>query len=126
MNLKYKFDDCSCEIDLINETIKENDGLPSLQIPYEQMFIGLNYGKVCPKVWPLLAQGYTKGVFQLETNFAKSWTTKLEPDSLDEIAALGALLRPGPLESIVDGKSMTQHYIDRTHKREEVTNIHDS
>lgn len=76
------------------------------------------------KTWQLFAEGKTKGVFQLESNLGKSWSKKLAPTNLEELSALIAIIRPGTLKAFVDGKSMTQHYVDRKHGREEVTYLH--
>ena len=76
--------------------------------------------------WKLFADGKTKGVFQLESNLGKSWSKKLAPNNLEELSALIAIIRPGCLKAFVDGKSMTQHFIDRKHGREEVVYLHES
>ena len=78
------------------------------------------------KTWQLFAEGKTKGVFQLESNLGKAWSKKLAPNNIEELSALIAIIRPGCLKAYVDGKSMTQHFIDRKHGREEVTYLHDS
>ena len=78
------------------------------------------------QTWNLICAGRTKGVFQLESSLGKSWAKRLKPKNLEELAALVALLRPGCLKAIVDGKSMTQHYVDRKHGKEQVTYLHDS
>ncbi|NDB84411.1 MAG: hypothetical protein EB127_17160 [Alphaproteobacteria bacterium] len=74
--------------------------------------------------WQLFAEGKTKGIFQLESNLGKSWAKKLAPTNIEELSALIAIIRPGTLKAYVDGKSMTQHYVDRKHGREEVTYLH--
>lgn len=76
--------------------------------------------------WELFAEGKTKGIFQLESNLGKSWSKKLSPNNIEELSALIAIIRPGCLKAYVDGKSMTQHFIDRKHGREEVTYLHES
>jgi len=78
------------------------------------------------KTWQLFAEGKTKGVFQLESNLGKSWSKKLAPSNIEELSALIAIIRPGCLKAFVDGKSMTQHFIDRKHGREEVTYLHEA
>jgi DNA polymerase III alpha subunit len=78
------------------------------------------------KTWALFAEGKTKGIFQLESNLGKSWSKKLAPNSIEELSALIAIIRPGCLKAYVDGKSMTQHFIDRKHGREDVTYLHES
>ena len=74
--------------------------------------------------WQLFAEGKTKGIFQLESNLGKSWSKKVAPNNIEELSALIAIIRPGTLKSMLDGKSMTQHYVDRKHGREEVTYLH--
>lgn len=78
------------------------------------------------KTWKLFADGKTKGIFQLESNLGKSWSKKLMPSSIEELSALIAIIRPGTLKAYVDGKSMTQHFIDRKHGREDVSYLHPS
>ena len=78
------------------------------------------------KAWSLYKDGLTKGVFQLESNLGRAWSKRLEPENLEELAALIALIRPGCLKAIIDGKSMTQKFVDRKHKKEEVSYLHES
>jgi len=78
------------------------------------------------ETWKLFADGKTKGVFQLESNLGKSWAKKLAPTNIEELSALIAIIRPGTLKAYVDGKSMTQHFVDRKHGKEEVTYLHPS
>ena len=115
--MKYKFD-CGCEIEITDEAIKDNDGLPGMFIDYE------NIPENCPATWQLIQSGHTKGVFQLETNLGRKWAKELAPRSLTEVAALVSLIRPGCLRAIVDGKSMTQHYCDRKNVGDEVKYFH--
>ena len=67
-----------------------------------------------------------KGVFQLESNLGKSWSKKLAPNNIEELSALLLLFDRDVLKAFVDGKSMSQHFIDRKHGREEVTYLHES
>jgi DNA polymerase III alpha subunit len=80
----------------------------------------------CEKTWELFHEGRTKGVFQLESNLGKSWSKKLKPSNMEELSALIALIRPGCLKAISDGKSMTQRYIDRKNGLEEVEYLDES
>ena len=80
----------------------------------------------CEKTWELFHEGRTKGVFQLESNLGKSWSKKLKPSNMEELSALIALIRPGCLKAISDGKSMPQRYIDRKHGLEEVEYLDES
>ena len=116
---KYKFP-CGCEFEILDETIKENDGLPSIKIDYE------NIPEDCPATWELIQGGQTKGIFQLETNLGKSWSKKSLPSNMIELSALISLIRPGCLRAIVDGKSMTQHYCDRKNSSDEVKYFHEA
>lgn len=112
----YEFD-CGCKLPQFGTDLKDCDSLPSLWIDYYNL-------PDCPMIWDMFCSGNTKGVFQLETHTGKGISKKLAPRNIDELAALIALMRPGSANSIVDGKSMTQHYIDRKHGTEEVKSIH--
>jgi DNA polymerase-3 subunit alpha len=76
------------------------------------------------ETWRLLCEGDTRGVFQLESQLGKTWTKKLQPHMLEEGSALVALIRPGTLNAYFEGKSMTQHYIDRKSGKDEVKYFH--
>ncbi len=64
----------------------------------------------------LLQSGQTTAVFQLESRGMKDLIIRLQPDSFEEIVALVALFRPGPLQA-----GMVDDYIDRKHGRKAVT-----
>lgn len=49
----------------------------------------------CPAVWDMIGAGKTKGVFQLESQLGRQWAIKTLPRCLEDMGALGALLRPG-------------------------------
>jgi len=72
-----------------------------------------------PDTFKLLQACQTTAVFQLESRGMKDLIRKLVPDSFDEIVALVALFRPGPLES-----GMVGDYIDRKHGRARVAYPH--
>jgi DNA polymerase-3 subunit alpha len=72
-----------------------------------------------PVAFHLLQSCQTTAVFQLESRGMKDLIRKLVPDSFDEIVALVALFRPGPLES-----GMVGDYIDRKHGRSVVVYPH--
>lgn len=101
----YKFE-CGCEFPIFDENASYN-GLPSIYIDYD------NINLRCPATWQILCEGHTKGVFQLETNLGKSWAKKVQPLTIEELAALIAILRPGTLKGMIDNKSIAQHYADR-------------
>ncbi len=71
------------------------------------------------KTFDLLGQGLTDGVFQLESSGMRSVLTELKPNCFEEIIALLALYRPGPLES-----GMVSDFINRKHGRIPVEYIH--
>ncbi|RUO65073.1 DNA polymerase-3 subunit alpha [Pseudidiomarina planktonica] len=64
----------------------------------------------------LLKEGNTTAVFQLESRGMKDLIKRLLPDSFEDIIALVALFRPGPLQS-----GMVDNFIDRKHGREQVS-----
>ncbi len=67
----------------------------------------------------LLKQAKTTAVFQLESRGMKDLVTRLVPDNIEEMIALVALFRPGPLES-----GMVDDFINRKHGRAEVAYPH--
>jgi len=72
-----------------------------------------------PQTYDLLRSCSTTAVFQLESRGMKDLIRRLQPDSFNEIVALVALFRPGPLES-----GMVGDYIDRKHGRSQVSYPH--
>ena len=77
-------------------------------------------------VWDLICEGQTKGVFQLESQLGRSWAKRVRPRNIEELAALISLIRPGCLKAYTEGKSMTQHYVDRKAGIDEVKYLHPS
>ncbi len=63
----------------------------------------------------LLSAGDTTGVFQLESSGMKDLLVRLKPECFDDITALVALYRPGPMES-----GMIDDYVARKHGRKAV------
>ena len=53
-----------------------------------------------PKVFEMLSNGRTSGVFQLESSGITAVCTSLKPKSIEDITAVIALYRPGPMDSI--------------------------
>lgn len=82
----------------------------------------------CHRTWSLFAEGRTKGVFQLEGHLGKTWASKIQPENMEELAALVALLRPGCLRAMSGDppKSMTQRFKDRKHRLEDVEYFHET
>ena len=53
-----------------------------------------------PKTFALLTTGMSSGIFQFESVGMKDSLRKLKPDCIEDIIALGALYRPGPMDNI--------------------------
>jgi DNA polymerase-3 subunit alpha len=70
------------------------------------------------KTFEMLARGDTTGVFQCESSGVRDVLRKLGPDRFEDIIAVVALYRPGPMDNIPS-------YIARKHGREEVDYLHD-
>jgi len=78
----------------------------------------------CQKTWHLIGEGNTKGVFQLESRLGQSMSKKLKPQNIEQLAALISILRPGCLEAVRDGKTVSNHYIDKKNNAESVDYFH--
>jgi DNA polymerase III subunit alpha len=72
-----------------------------------------------PLVWDLIGTGRTMGMFQLETTLCSRMCATMQPRSLADLAALNALIRPGPRNS-----GITKMFLDRRAGREEVSYQH--
>lgn len=68
------------------------------------------------QTFELIKTGKTTGIFQLESSGMQNLIVKLRPDCFEDIIALVALFRPGPLES-----GMVDNFINRKHGREKVS-----
>ncbi|MEE9494758.1 MAG: DNA polymerase III subunit alpha [Gammaproteobacteria bacterium] len=71
------------------------------------------------KAFDLLKAYQTTAVFQLESRGMKDLIKRLQPDSFEDIIALVALFRPGPLQS-----GMVDDFIERKHGRQKVVYPH--
>ncbi|WDH36554.1 DNA polymerase III subunit alpha [Pseudomonas chlororaphis] len=71
------------------------------------------------KTYELLQKAETTAVFQLESRGMKELIKKLKPDCLEDLIALVALFRPGPLQS-----GMVDDFINRKHGRAELAYPH--
>ena len=69
------------------------------------------------KTFDLLQQALTTSVFQLESDGMKRYLKELKPTAFEDITAMVALYRPGPMQFIPD-------YIERKHGRQEITYLH--
>lgn len=73
-----------------------------------------------PKTFELLQRGDTTGVFQLESAGMKRYLRELKPTEFDDIVAMCALYRPGPL-----GAGLTDSFVKRKNGLEKVTYEHE-
>ncbi|MGI5882616.1 MAG: DNA polymerase III subunit alpha [Dethiobacteria bacterium] len=71
-----------------------------------------------PETYALLAQGETAGVFQLESSGMRSVLRELRPTVFEDIIAVVALYRPGPMEQI-------PVFIESKHGDQEISYLHE-
>lgn len=97
-------------VDIINRQRKvENEALLDItQIPLDD-----------PEVFYLLQKAQTTAVFQLESRGMKDLIKRLLPNCFEDIVALVALFRPGPLQS-----GMVDDFINRKHGRQSIEYPH--
>ena len=69
------------------------------------------------KTFDILSSGETTGIFQLESSGMRRYIKQLKPTSVNDVAAMIALYRPGPMEHIT-------RFIEAKHQRAEVTYPH--
>ena len=69
------------------------------------------------KTFELLSSGETTGIFQLESSGMRRHIKQLKPSTVNDVAAMIALYRPGPMEHIT-------RFIDAKHQRAQVTYPH--
>jgi len=69
-----------------------------------------------PEVYKLIQSGKTLGLFQIESDGMQDLARRLKPSTFDDIIAMLALYRPGPMDA-----GMLDSYINRKHGREPVS-----
>ncbi len=69
------------------------------------------------KTWDLLSRGDTLAIFQFESPGMQEYLKELKPYNLEELAAMNALYRPGPMDNIPE-------FIDRKHRKKPITYLH--
>jgi len=69
-----------------------------------------------PKVYDYISTGETLGLFQIESAGMQDLAKKLKPSGFEDIIAMLALYRPGPMES-----GMLDDFVERKHGRAEIT-----
>ncbi len=70
--------------------------------------------------YAIMARGETQGVFQLESGGMRELLTRLKPDTFEDVIAVLALYRPGPL-----GSGMVDMFVRRKHGEEPVAYPHE-
>ena len=66
------------------------------------------------ETFELFSRGDTTAIFQFESSGMKKWLRELKPNRFEDLIAMNALYRPGPMEYI-------PHYVARKHGREKIT-----
>ena len=89
-------------IDIVNERNPDNK-IDKLNIPFDDK-----------ETYELIANGQTTGVFQLESAGMRHAIKRLKPSCFNDVVALLALFRPGPMDSISD-------YAKRKEGKEKIT-----
>jgi DNA polymerase-3 subunit alpha len=69
-----------------------------------------------PKVYEVIQSGETVGMFQIESSGMQDLNRRLKPSSFEDLIAVLALYRPGPMES-----GMLDDFIERKHGRQAIT-----
>ncbi|MDU8069983.1 MAG: DNA polymerase III subunit alpha, partial [Gemella haemolysans] len=91
---------------IVEEIRKENPTFDITKINYQD-----------PKVYELFAKGKTEGIFQFESSGMKEKLNLLKPTEFNDIVAMNALYRPGPMAQI-------EVYVRRKNKEEQVVYPH--
>jgi len=116
---KYFSFDCGCKFAVLGDT-----DTPVPKIMFSPKLSDINLG--CEKTWELISAGNTKGCFQLESRLGQTMARKLKPQNIEELSGLISILRPGCLEAMRDGKSVSNHYIDKKNGLESIDYFHPS
>ncbi|MGH8226078.1 MAG: DNA polymerase III subunit alpha [Gammaproteobacteria bacterium] len=101
---------------IIDKAVKLiNAGIPEGEPPVAMSDLPLND----TATYELLKRGETTAVFQLESRGMKELIQRLKPDGFEDIIAINALFRPGPLQS-----GMVDDFIARKHGEQKVVYPH--
>ena len=109
--------DCGCKFLVLD---KPKDSFP--RIEFSPTVENINFE--CPKTWALISAGNTKGCFQLESRLGQIMSKRLKPENIEQLAGLISILRPGCLEAYRDGKTVSNHYIDKKNGLESIDYFH--
>ena len=69
------------------------------------------------KTYDMIGRGHTIGVFQFESVPMQEYLKQLKPSTLEDLTAMNALYRPGPMENIPE-------FIERKHGRKKIEYLH--
>lgn len=69
------------------------------------------------KTYELCSSGQTIGIFQFANSRTRDYLTKLKPKDINDLSALNALIRPGPMDLIPD-------FMDKKYGKKEITYLH--
>jgi DNA polymerase-3 subunit alpha len=97
---------------LINETHPDQPPLAVEQLPFDDV-----------KTFELLSSGKTTGIFQLESSGMRDLLTGFRPDRFEDIIAIIALYRPGPMDLIPDFIKRKQGKVPITYETPELEPI---
>ncbi len=67
----------------------------------------------------MLSRGEAVGVFQLESSGMRDLLSRIRPDRFEDLSAIVALFRPGPL-----GSGMVDQFVERKHGRQAISYLH--
>ena len=108
--------DCGCKFPVLDSSSE----FPRIEFSPKISDINLD----CYKTWELISEGNTKGCFQLESHLGQTMARKLKPQNVEQLSGLISILRPGCLEANRDGKSVSNHYIDKKNGLESIDYFH--
>jgi len=111
--MEYYTFDCGCRFPVIKNT---SGMMPKIDFDIDINNINLS----CSRTWDMISEGNTKGCFQLESRLGQSMAKKLKPSNIEELSALISIMRPGCLEAIRDGKTVSNHFIDKKNGQESI------
>jgi len=98
-------------LSIMGETLKHIHSRHSLKLTLEDLPLEDK------KTFQLLSQGETTGIFQLESTGMRGVLRDLQPNKFEDIVAVVALYRPGPMEQIPT-------FINSKHGREQIQYLH--
>ncbi len=118
--------ECGCKFKVVGPPIGKSL-LPAIKFQADLREVDHDINFECKATYDLLSSGLVKGVFQLEKPTGIKWVKILKPTCIDDVIALGSLLRPGALHAIDEkGVSATKHYCNRKNGLEENLVYHEA